>query len=89
MPDARAKALRRRWRWVLTSRKADGTRRACTEAEGVAWFGTFFDRARASDWLMGRSPRGAGHQGWQCDLDFLLSDKGLKAVVEKTEAVAA
>lgn len=89
MPDARAKLLRRRWRWVLSSRKPDGTRRASSAAEGLAWFGSFFERARASDWLMGRSARGAGHEGWQCDLDFLLSDKGLKAVVEKTEALAA
>jgi hypothetical protein len=37
---------------------------------------------------MGRGKRSAGHEGWQCDLDFLMSDKGLKAVVEKTEVAA-
>lgn len=86
--DARARALRRRWRWVLSTRKPDGQPRAVTAADALAWFRAFFERARASDWLMGRSPRGAGHEGWQCDLDFLLGDKGLKAVVEKTEVPA-
>lgn len=85
MVDARVKALRRRWRWVLTSRRADGQRRACDRGAAMAWFRAFFERVRHSDWLMGRVARGAGHEGWQCDLDFLLSDKGLKAVVEKTE----
>ena len=85
MLDARAKALRRRWRWVLCSRKADGQRRAVDAEAALGWFRAFFERVRHSDWLMGRTPRGPGHQGWQCDLDFLLSDKGVKAVVESTE----
>jgi hypothetical protein len=89
MTDDRKKALRRRWAWVLTSRKSDGLRRAESVADGLGWFRTFFEHSRCSDFLMGRSARSAGHEGWQCDLDFLLSDKGLKAVVEKTEAVAA
>jgi len=88
MTDARSKALQRRWRWVLTSRREDGQPRACDAGQAVDWFDRFFDRARGSDFLMGRGQRGAGHEGWQCDLDFLLSDKGLKLVVEKT-AVAA
>lgn len=89
MTDARQKALRRRWAWVLTSRKPDGLRRAESVADGLLWFRTFFEHSRCSDFLMGRSTRSSGHEGWQCDLDFLLSDKGLKTVVEKTEAVAA
>lgn len=88
MPEARRKALQRRWRWVLTSRKGDGTPRACTADDAMGWMRSFFERARDNDFLMGRTGRGAGHEGWQCDLDHLLSDKGLKAVVEKT-AVAA
>jgi len=89
MPDARRKALVRRWRWVLSSRLADGSRRAASVDDALAWFRRFFERARSSDFLMGRAARAAGHEGWQCDLDFLLGDKGLKTVVEKTEAVAA
>lgn len=88
MTDSRRKALTRRWRWVLTSRLADGSRRAESAADALAWFRRFFDRARGSDFLMGRSARAAGHEGWQCDLDFLLGDKGLKTVVEKTEVTA-
>jgi hypothetical protein len=88
MTDSRRKALQRRWRWVLASRLADGNRRAQTAADALDWFRRFFERARGSDFLMGRGTRSAGHEGWQCDLDFLVGDKGLKAVVEKTEVAA-
>lgn len=88
MPADRRKALQKRWRWVLTSRKSDGTPRACTADEAMGWMRQFFERTRDNDFLMGRTGRGAGHEGWQCDLDHLLSDKGLKAVVEKTAAAA-
>lgn len=88
MTDARRRALQRRWRWVLTSKRPDGHRRAASVDDALAWFRLFFDRARASDFLMGRTSRSPGHEGWQCDLDYLLSDKGLKAVVEKTEVAA-
>lgn len=88
MPDARRKALQRRWRWVLTSRLPGGGRRAQSADDALDWFRRFFERARGSDFLMGRGHRSAGHEGWQCDLDFLLGDKGLKTVVEKTEVAA-
>lgn len=88
MTDARQRALAKRWRWLFTSRREDGSIRAETAEEALAWFREFFDRVRDSDWLMGRGARAKGHESWQCDLDFLLSDKGLLAVVEKT-AVAA
>lgn len=88
MTDARSKAMQRRWRWVLTSKLPDGSMRASDAQQAIDWFRRFFERARASDFLMGRSTRSAGHEGWQCDLDFLLGDKGLKAVVEKTEVAA-
>jgi hypothetical protein len=88
MPDARRKAISRRWRWVLTSHKADGTRRAESAKAALGWFRLYFEQARGSDFLMGRTTRSAGHEGWQCDLDFLMGDKGLKTVVEKTEVAA-
>lgn len=88
MPEDRSKAIKRRWSWVLTSKKPDGLKRAQTSAEGMAWFRSYFERARCSDHLMGRMARAPGHEGWQCDLDFLLGDKGLKAVIEKTEVTA-
>ena len=88
MTADRSRLLKRRWGWVLTSRLPTGERRAATAAEALEWFGRFFERARASDFLMGRSTRSAGHAGWVCDFDFLLGDKGLKAVVERTDAPA-
>jgi hypothetical protein len=45
---------------------------------------SYFERAQKNDFLMGRTPRSAEHTNWRCDLDFLLSDKGLVQVIEKT-----
>lgn len=89
MNDARRKALTRRWRWVLTSRLPNGDRRADDVDAAMDWFRRYFERARGSDFLMGRGLRTAGHEGWQCDLDFLMGEKGLKIVIEKTRAVVA
>ena len=77
------------WKWVLSSTRADGKRRAATAGEAQAWIRAYFERVRASDFLMGRGSRSEGHSTWRCDFDFLLSDKGKKQVIEKTEAVAA
>ena len=84
MPKARAAAIRKVWRWVLTSTKSDGQRRASTAAEGLSWLRGYFERASANDFLMGRTQRGGAHANWQCDLDFLLTDRGMKQVIEKT-----
>lgn len=85
MSDPRKKALASFWKFVLTSKKTDGTRRAETANEALAWVGNYFDRARHNDFLMGRGPRGTGHENWKCDLDFLLTEKGRRHVIEKTE----
>lgn len=74
------------WRWVLTSTKSDGTRRATTAEEAQAWIRAYFERARSNDFLMGRSNRSEAHSTWRCDFDFLLTEKGKIQVVEKTEA---
>jgi hypothetical protein len=74
------------WRWVLTSTKADGTKRATGSAEALAWIETYFERARSNDFLMGRTGRSSTHENWRCDLDFLLSERGKTQVIEKTEA---
>lgn len=84
MPARRRKALQSLWRFVLTKPKSDGTPRAATPDEAMDWIRSYFERARENDWLMGRTPRVNGHENWQCDLDFLLSEKGLKHVIEKT-----
>ena len=84
MGEPRKKAMRKVWGWVLGSTKPDGTRRATTADEALAWFGAYFARASDNDFLMGRGARSSEHAGWQCDIDFLLTDKGMKHVIEKT-----
>lgn len=86
--QGRQRAMKRMWTWVLTSTKGDGARRAETSQQALAWFRTYFAHARENDFLMGRTPRTGSHAGWRCDLDFLLSDAGMKQVVEKTEVAA-
>nr|WP_279091355.1 hypothetical protein [Comamonas thiooxydans] len=85
MTDARRKALSTFWKFVLTSRKTDGTKRAETAAEATEWIRGYFTRARDNDFLMGRGAKAPGHEGWACDLDFLLTDKGKRHVIEKTK----
>lgn len=87
--DKRKRALRKVWRWVLTSKKTDGMPRATTAEEACAWLRGYFHRATKNDFLMGRGHRSAEHAGWQCDLDFLLTDNGMKHVIEKTKGGAA
>lgn len=89
LSDKRKRALRKVWRWVLTSKKSDGQPRATTADEACTWFRGYFGRARQNDFLMGRGHRSAEHAGWQCDLDFLLTDNGMKHVIEKTKGGAA
>lgn len=85
----RQKAMRSMWGWVLSSRKTDGTRRAETGADALSWVDAYFRRARDNDFVMGRTPRGSGHEHWRADLDFLLSKKGVRQVIEKTTERAA
>ncbi|WP_326999514.1 hypothetical protein [Comamonas testosteroni] len=89
LSDKRKRALRKVWRWVLTSKKTDNTPRAASADEAQAWLRSYFGRARKNDFLMGRGHRSAEHAGWQCDLDFLLTDNGMKHVIEKTKGGAA
>jgi hypothetical protein len=84
LTETRKTAVRKRWRWILSSKKPDGSRRATSTDEGLGWLRQYFAKARENDFLMGRAKRSAGHENWQCDLDFLLSEKGLKQVIEKT-----
>lgn len=84
MSDKRREAVRKLWKFALTEPKSDGQPRATNAEEAFIWVRSYFERARDNDWLMGRTPRVNGHAGWECDLDFLLTDKGLKHVIEKT-----
>lgn len=84
----REKAIAAFWQWVLTSTKPNGSRRATTTEEGISWLRDYFERARLSDWIMGRTPRGAGHENWQADIEYLFSEKGMKQVIERTKVPA-
>ena len=88
LKDTRRRAVAGFWKWILTSKKSDGSRRATTREEGLTWLRGYFGRASENDFLMGRTPRSAGHERWECDLDFLVSDRGLKHVIEKTREAA-
>ncbi len=86
--DGRRKAVAKLWKFALTTNKSDGTPRAETAEQAVAWMRGYFGRARDNDFLMGRGYRSGDHASWQCDLDFLLSEKGMKHVLEKTRTAA-
>lgn len=88
MNDQRRKAVSSLWRFALTSRKSDGSPRATTGPEAMEWIRGYFTRARDNDFLMGRGHKAPGHEGWQCDFDFLLTEKGKKHVIEKTQVPA-
>ncbi|MBV8247437.1 MAG: hypothetical protein JO200_03210 [Comamonas sp.] len=87
--DKRRKDVRKVWNWVLTSKKSDGMPRATTGDEAMTWLRGYFHRARENDFLMGRGYRSAEHAGWKCDFDFLLTERGMKHVIEKTQGAAA
>lgn len=84
----RQKAMKTFWEWVLSSHKSDGTRRAETAAEAIEWVTAYFVRASDNDFVMGRERPGQGHENWRADLDYLLSPKGQKQVIEKTRVAA-
>ncbi len=67
---AGGKAMKARWRWVLTSRYESGDRAgkrmAETEAEALDWFDRFFEYVARSNWLMGRD------RNWNCNLAWLM-----------------
>lgn len=85
---SRTKAIKKLWSWVLTSKKSDKTARATNAVEAMGWIKSYFERARDNDFLMARSGRTGEHANWQCDLDFLLTEKGMTQVIEKTKAAA-
>lgn len=82
--ESRRKAMRKFWTWVLTSKKSDDTPRAQTADQALTWIGTYFERVRGNAFLMGQQPGGRGHENWRADFDFLLTERGLKHVIEKT-----
>ena len=86
--EARCRAMRELWGWVLSSRRGDGSRRAENAEQAMAWLRDYFAKATENDFVMGRARPGNGHETWRCDIDYLLSAKGLKQVLEKTVEAA-
>ncbi|WP_448174411.1 hypothetical protein [Rhizobacter fulvus] len=72
----RERALRTRW---ADQAQEKGWK---TVDEGVEWFGRFFDAVGENDWAMGRRGRGKDHETWECNIDFLLSPKGFRRIIE-------
>lgn len=77
---ANGKALRARWRWVMTAKHERGDRKgeriATTVAEGKAWFARYFDYVAESDFLSGRSGRFQA-----CDLGWLVTAANFEKVL--------
>jgi len=85
MDQARNQALRDFWDWILTSTRPDGTRRATNADEALVWARDYMERARNNDFIMGRGPKSPEHQNWVCSIEFLLSSRGMKKVLEETK----
>lgn len=84
MDKERKEALQAFWEWVMTTSRPDGTPRATNDEEAFAWVRDYFTRARNNDFIMGRCPRPAEHKNWRCSIEFLLSSRGMKKVIEET-----
>lgn len=68
--DTRRKAIAARWR-------------EDKERQTLSWWNDYFERVRASDFLMGRCPPTQGRAtAWQADFDWLLKPANLQKVVE-------
>jgi hypothetical protein len=80
----RSKALSKVWRWVLTSKRPDGSRRAETAEQALQWFRGYFEQARDNAFLMGRTPRTDAHANWRPDIDYLMTERGMRMVIERT-----
>jgi len=91
---ANGKAMRARWRWVMTAKHERGERKgerlATTAAEGKAWFARYFDYVADSDFLSGRSGKFQA-----CDLGWLVTAANFEKVLsgkyhhEQREAIHA
>jgi uncharacterized protein YdaU (DUF1376 family) len=86
--EKRITTVKKFWKFVLTSKKTDGTPRATNEAEALEWIKAYFMRVRDNAFLMGKIGRVGEHAGWQCDFDYLLTERGMTQVIEKTKEAA-
>ena len=77
---ANGKALRARWRWVMTAKHERGERKgerlATTAEDGRAWFQRYFDYVADSDFLSGRNGKFQS-----CDLGWLVTAANFEKVL--------
>ena len=77
---ANGKALRARWRWVMTAKHERGERKgerlAITAEDGLAWFSRYFEYVADSDFLSGRSGKFQA-----CDLGWLVTAANFEKVL--------
>ncbi|MFZ3209824.1 MAG: DUF1376 domain-containing protein [Geobacteraceae bacterium] len=88
MDKEREQAIRDFWDWVMTTNRPGGEPRATNEQEALDWTRDYFTRARGNDFIMGRGPKSPGHENWRCPIEYLLSAKGMKKVIEETREAA-
>lgn len=69
MPAGRKMTIATRWREDETH-------------QSVEFWNKFFKRVAASDFLMGRSARGAGHENWMPNFDWLLKSAPFTKILE-------
>jgi hypothetical protein len=86
--DERKRKVKSFWTWALSSKKSDGTPRAANPQQALEWIRSYFIRASENDFLMGRTARSADHRNWKCDLEYLMTDRGRRQVIEKTMEAA-
>ena len=77
---ANGKALRARWRWVMTAKHERGERKgerlATTAEDGRAWFSRYFEYVADSDFLSGRNGKFQS-----CDLGWLVTAANFEKVL--------
>lgn len=71
-----AKALRARWRWVLTTVE-DGQRLATNEAQALDWFAKFFAYVASCPMLRGENDR-----GWQAGLEWTMKPANFSKIMQ-------
>lgn len=82
----REKLIKARWNWLFTSKKQNKEPRALNAEQALDWFREFFLCAKEDDFLMGRTQRRSGFETWTCSIDYLLEDRCLTKILEKTQA---
>jgi hypothetical protein len=80
--------LKEFWCWVMTGTKTSGERRATSTEEALKYIRLYFERAKANDFVMGRTTRSSGHQTWRASLDYLISERGRVQIIEGTEVTS-